>query len=261
MTDVSLVPYLNLQGYNPIAVPREQFDPLFLIGGTSRTNLKFLGRLPTLLKPGTPLPEVFRDDEAPAFGNRLSDSVDAKAGLHFLGAILAAFGAGSLGVSGEYSKAATLEYLFLNVKHDYVAPLEVAAALTLAALNPAVVANVQGFPFLYLVSDTLKSNLFAVVAFDDKNAKIELNADAIKQIVGGDVSVGVANGQHNVVSYSGTKELRFAFRAIPLKLYADKEPELQIDDAFLVARAVPAKTLPPEAYEVLAPGTAVDITE
>jgi hypothetical protein len=260
MADASLVTYLNLQGYNPIAVPREQFDPLFLIGGNSRTNLKFLGRLSTLMKPGT-LPEVFRDDEAPAFGNRLSDAVDAKAGLHFLGAILAAFGAGSLGASGQYAKATTLEYLFLNVKHDYVAPLEVAAALTLEALNPAVVANVRSFPYLYLVSDTLKSNLFAVVAYDDKNAKIELNADAIRDIVGGNVSVGVTSGQHSVVSYSGDKELRFAFRGIPLKLYTDKEPVLQIDDAFLVARAVAPRTLPPEAYEILAPGAAVDISE
>jgi hypothetical protein len=261
MADAGLVSYLNLQGYSPIAIPREQFDPLRIIGGPSQTELSYLGTLSTVLKSGTPLPEISRDDDAAAFGNRLSNVLDAKVGLQFLGSVLKAFGVASANASAAYSGAKWLQYLFLNVQHDYIAPLDLMSTVTLATLNAAVVAKLQTIPYVYIVSDTLKSNLFAVVAYDEQNAKLELNADAIKGLVGVNAGVGVSNGKNSSVSYNGPKPLRFAFRAISAKFYADKDPEINIDTEFLVARAVARKTLPPEAYEVLAPGQAINLVD
>ena len=257
----ALVAYLNLQGYNPIEIPREQFEPLRVLGGKSPTDQSYLGTLSSILTPGAPLPEVSRDDQAAEFGNRLSNAVDAKVGLSFLKSILKAFGASSADASAAYSGAKWMQYLFLNVQHDYIAPLDLMSTMTLKNINTAAVSNLQRNPYVYIVSDTLKSNLFAVVALDENNAKLELNADAIKGLVGLNAGVGVSKGNNSNVSYSGPKSLRFAFRAIGAKFYTDRDPELNIGNEFLVSKDDSEKTLPAEAYEVLAPGQAISLSD
>lgn len=259
MSDESLVSYLNLQGYNPIAIPREQFDPLTILVGNAPANLKYVGDLADLVQPGTTLPEIHRDDAVPAFGNRRSKELDGQAGFNVLGTLLAALGGSGAGISAAYGRASSVQYLFLEVLHDYVAPLRLANILDSRSLNPATVASLQS-PLVYIVTDTLKSSQFAVVAYDGAHAKLQLDAAAIRDIVGAGVSVSAGSAADGLISYSGPRRLSFAFRALRLVIGANNIPRLLLDDTFIVARAVASATLPPEAYRVLAPGKAVELS-
>jgi hypothetical protein len=153
-----------------------------------------------------------------------------------------------------------VQYLFLDVLHDYVTPLRLAALLDSKSLNPATVASLQS-PLVYIVTDTLKSSHFAAVAYDDARAKLQLDAAALREIVGAGVSVSAGSAAEGLIGYSGPRRLRFAFRALRLVIGANNIPRLLLDDTFIVARAAAAPaTLPPEAFRVLAPGKAVELS-
>jgi hypothetical protein len=83
------------------------------------------------------------------------------------------------------------------------------------------------------------SNQFGVVAYDQKEDAIEVNADAIQNILGAQASVKVASQADHVIRYSGLKRLRFGFRALGV-LYDEQHSTVRLDvhENLLVARAV-----------------------
>lgn len=255
------VSYLNLQHYNPIEVPHEQFDPLTVLGGSSPTELQPLGTLEDLLVPGTALPTIARDDPAPAFSNRRGKTVDANAGLNLLGRLLSAFGGTSATASAEYKDADSFEYLYLGVRHDFVLPLRVLPVFQTSNLQTSALDAIAAMRYAYLVTDTLKSNEFGIVAYDGKGGSIQLDADAIQNAVGAHAGIKVDGESGSLVTYTGDAYLRFAFRALRLTYdSATRHVALQIDSTFLVSRAVgEAPALPADAYELIAAGQAIDV--
>jgi hypothetical protein len=136
--------------------------------------------------------------------------------------------------------------------------MRLANVLDSKSLNPATVASLQS-PLVYIVTDTLKSSRFGVVAYDGARESIQLDAAAIRDIAAAGVSVS-GSGADGLIRYSGRRRLRFAFRALRLVIGANNIPRLLLDDTYLVTRAVAPATLPPEAFRVLAPGKAVELS-
>ncbi len=264
MAEATLAQALNEKRYSQFALPQASFDPLIVLGGSSKTELTYVADLKDLLVPGAPLPEIRRDDEAPDFGDRLSQKVNRDFGLNLLGSILKAFGGSAAGIKGAYERADTLAYYYANVRHDFVLPFTLKNAITEETVKPGAVADLKsGYPYLYIVTDTLKSNTFAVVAYDERSAKFDLNADAIRGVVGANVSISAASGADSALSYSGGTPLRFGFRALQLTLREKDLLTLVIEHSFLIARAVaeiPGEELLPDgAYAEFPAGEDVTI--
>jgi hypothetical protein len=258
------VTYLNLQHYSPIEVPREAFDPLTILGGTDPTALEPIGNLSDILTAGSAIPDIQRDDPAPNFSNRRQSAGEAKVGLNLLSKVLAFFGAGA-NASAEYGGATAFEFLFLGVMHDFVPLLRLAAAFDPQRVNASTLGSIAGVPLLYVVTDTLKSSTFGVLAYDGKHAAIQLDADAIRSVLDAHAGVQVSTDASHVVTYSGPKQLRFAFRAKQLTYdAATGRVTLSLDEHLLASRFAgggPGAAPPADAYDVPAPGQKIRIVD
>jgi hypothetical protein len=264
MGDDPFIEYLNAQGYAPIALPRERFDPLTVLGGASPTTLEPYGTLADLLLPGASVPQIDSNDSAPSFADRRGSAVDASAGVNLLGSLLKVFGGSAAAATAKYQQANSFQFLFLDVKHDSVPFLRLLACLRTQPVQSATVQSVAAIPYLYVVTDTLKSSRFGVIAYDTKGAALKLDADAIKGVLGADASVTVAAGANNVMTYSGQSELRFAFRAKRLRFDSSQAGgiALVVDDATqLASRFTEGDEAPPDAFDLPAYGVAVDIAQ
>jgi hypothetical protein len=244
--------YLNAVGYNVVSF------------AGPRKNLGYMGDLSDLVVPGPPLPEIERDDPAGDVVGRRTNRFEASVGLNLLEKLLSAFGGNEAKISAGYNHAASIQIIFLNVMHDFVAPLRVGNYLRNTRIQPESLETLSQYEHLYLVTDTLKSNQFGVVAYDQKEDAIEINADAIQNILGAQASVKVASQADHVIRYSGSKRLRFGFRALDV-LYDEQHStvRLNVHEDLLVARAKVDKqqepALPPEAFELFTPDELLEI--
>lgn len=257
------ISYLNAIGYNMVSLPREQFEPLMIFGGPP-SDLQYLGGLSDLFLPGAPSPQIQRDDPAAEVVGHRSNRLESSVGFNLVGRLLGAFGGTGANASAGYSNAAAVQLVFLNVFHDFVAPLQIGNYIRSAQTQPGSLDMVRQYERVYIITDTLKSNQFGIIAYGKEEEALEVSADAIQDILGAKGNVKITNQADNVVCYTGEKQLRFGFRALGLS-YDQKSAmlKLDVDHRFLVARAAmePQSTpfLPPEMYELLAVDELIDI--
>ncbi|MBD5656183.1 MAG: hypothetical protein IAI50_13550, partial [Candidatus Eremiobacteraeota bacterium] len=205
------------------------------------------------------------DDPAPSFANRRGSAVDANAGFNLLGSLLKMFGGSAASATAKYAQASSYQFMYLNVKHDSVSLLKLLASLQPTLVETATVQSVAKVPYLYIVTETLKSNRFGVIAYDSKGAALKLDADAIQGVFGADASVAVTAGANDVMTYSGQSDLRFAFRAKRLTLATAPAGPIKfiIDDTTQLASRFTAgdAAMPPDAFDLPATGVPIDIAE
>lgn len=250
-------------GYNVIALPRERFDPLMVLGGPL-SGLRFLGYLGDLVKTRAPLPPVEVDDPMPELAGRRSDLKEAKVGLTFLESLLRGLGwqGGSLALA--FREVAFIQMVYQEVRHDFVAPMTILNYLANAPVNPQTRDIFRQCEAVVLVTDTLKSNCFGVVAYDRDYQPLNLDIDALQEVVGVKAGILVSRESEGNLLYRGTRQLRFGFRG--LRLVLDEERSrlgLDLREEMMVARArggeEPPSALPPEAYVVPATGQLLEI--
>jgi hypothetical protein len=254
------VSYLNVIRYNPILLPREAFDPLMVLGGPPG-DLRYLGSLDDLVQSPAAPPTIERDDPASNVSDRRTSKLDAKAGFDLLGRLLKALGS-AVGASAKAEQMGGWEIVLLNVLHDFVAPLRLGGYLgSKARLRDGIKDMLSQYEAIYLVTETLKSNQFGIVAYDSSNTNAQVSADAIKDVISVTASIEVTHGSGNVLCYRGQKQLRFAFRALPLQLSPGAtNPSLGVPADALTARAVGnADEFPLDAFPVLAADQLIDV--
>ncbi len=264
MAEDPLVACLNRQSYAPIEIPHERFDPLTILGGPSPTALEPFGSLQDILVPGGALPEILRDDAASTFSDRRAERIDAKFGLNLLGKVLQAFGGSGAQASAAYRHAAAFEYLYSDVLHDCVYLIPLLKALSEKSVESETLESIAGAQYIFIVTDTLKSNKFGIVAYDAGGAGIDLSADAIENVLGASAGVHASGGENHVVTYSGDKHLRFAFRAKRLTFdAAAKKVTLSFADGPIASKSFRAGSAvsPPEAFDLPAAGEYIGIAE
>lgn len=255
---------VNQQSYAPIEIPHERFDPLTILGGESPSSLEPFGSLKDILVPGAALPEILRDDAAATISDRRAERIDAKFGLNLLRKILQAFGGTGAKASAAYERATTFECLYSDAMQDSVYLIPLLKALDEKSVEAATLASIAGAPYLYIVTDTLKSSKFGLAAYDASGAGIDLSADAIQNVLGASVGVHAAGGANHVVTYSGEKHLRFAFRAKRLTFdAATKKITLSFSGGRLASKFVHALSaeMPPEAFDLPVAAEYVSIAE
>jgi hypothetical protein len=257
MCQDKVINYLNAIRYNAVLMPREQFDPLMVFGGDS-DDLHYLGSLEDLVASESALTPITRDDQAPNISGRRTDKLEAKVGVDLLGRLFQAIGGGSIKAAAQDQQSGGFEVILLNVLHDFVAPLKIASYLANARLRDGIAESLVAYKTLYLVSETLKSNQFGVVAFDGNDSGAQLSAEAIQGLISASASIEVTKGSGGSMCYKGDKQLRFAFRALPLAWSeTDGSVRLGVDNERLVARA--EGDTPLDVFPVIAPRSLLDL--
>lgn len=208
---------LNQIGYNPILSPGTEIKPLVL---TEREGdvLTALGPISEFaINPATP-PQIKANQPSVSLSGAKVGKIDAKAGVNFLDVVLKFFGAGSLGIDLGYKKAEKIEFAFGNVKKDSVTPVELSKYLKKLEpdLNNDFYDEIDEEGKSFVIFDVLKSNTISVIAYDGENKKLDVNADAIKSVLGLEIEVKSDSKETQKIYYQGSDYLSFAFKAIPV---------------------------------------------
>jgi hypothetical protein len=185
-----------------------------LIGIQSGESL-YLGHLNQLIgESAEGLPAIEANIESAEMSGQSSSKLSIAIGANVLGSLIGAMG-GTLGVNTSYTDARRIEFTFTDVINDLVVPLAVGDYLREAdvdAGNLILQQYVLGYGSLYLITKTAKSRKF-LVKYERKNGTIaEIDAKALPQLTGGNVTVDSSHAAEGVVSFAGATPLVFGFQ-------------------------------------------------
>ncbi len=210
--------YLKELGYNIVRLPSEKVKPLDLIGGDD-SGQNWLGPIQNFCQsdrvPPTPLLEA-----TVAIDMKRTNALTLEAGLELLHNFLASFGVGSARLQSAYSKARSLELSFDRPSIHTVDPGTLGQWLLTAT-------PIAGHPFVEryfkqgctacVITETLTSRSFRVAAFDKNHQRVEVDLGALKDVLDAGVEVRGGREDHGTLSYTGSRDLTFGFKAFQLE--------------------------------------------
>ncbi len=209
------VSHLNELAWNVVRLPRENINPLLVLS-KSKGYLETLGELSDFVIEDQPKPpEIVRDQAVAEISIRETNKFELGTGLQLLKRFLSLVGASGLELEASFKNAKSIQFVYQNVLTDFVHPAKIAKYLL--SVTPDVnilLEHIDEEGEAYIITDTLKSNAFGIVAYDEKGAKIDLDISALKQLLSATPHIEVSKDGNKVVSFKGNKFLRFAFKAI-----------------------------------------------
>ncbi|HAK87982.1 MAG: hypothetical protein A2077_04710 [Nitrospirae bacterium GWC2_46_6] len=210
------VSHLNELGWNVVRLPKENINPLLTLS-KSNSYLETLGEISDFVIEDQPKPpEIVQDQSVAEISGLETDKFELGIGLKFLEKFLSLVGVAGLGLEASFKNAESIQFAYQNVLTDFVYPVKIGKYLL--SVSPDV-----SSPFMehineegeaYIITDTLRSNTFGIVAYDEKGVKIDLDISALKQLLSATPHIEVSKDEKKVVSFKGDKFLRFAFKAI-----------------------------------------------
>ena len=210
--------YLQDLGYNVVRHPREGIAPLQLLGAQNGET-HYLGGIEQLLTHASgELPGVAKDEVTVGIHGQKSSKIDAAIGINILQSALSALG-GKLGISAGFKKMRTLQFVFDQVLSDSIKPLTLGTYLRggiVDADNPVLNQYVLGNGRVFVITRTVKTNKFTVIAESSKDAAASLDVPAIQEIVSGSVKVTAASEDARTVAFEGSKCVVFGFQCFEI---------------------------------------------
>lgn len=206
--------FLKGIGYNVVRHPREGINPLDLIG-RQNDSVDYLGPLNRLItNPPGALPTIHPDTEGVKIQGKTSSRLDFSLGLDILGAVIGSFG-GNLGLSGSFTNARQIQFVFDEVKSEHVVPLEVGDYLRDGVVdvgNLILRQYVMGRGELFLITRVVKSRKFLVRFERDNEVSASVNVPALQQIAGAELKVAASVEKNHEITFEGTRHLTFGFK-------------------------------------------------
>jgi hypothetical protein len=243
------ITYLNHLGYNVILTPREGLAPGLVLAGV-KTALDRLGPLSDFVQGSPPLPFVQGNLQAPNVTQKTSNKLGLDLGVNLLDRLLKAMNACDGKIGAHYAKAANIELIFEDVLLDTMDPSALGKYLgsTLPdTVNPWM-AHLDGPGKAYVVTEIIKSDKFGVVAYGENSETLELDTQAIQQMLGGNAKVTQSGSRTRELVYQGPKHLVFGFRAVEFWIDTKNQPpafHLNLTGSILVAKGIAAPQASP----------------
>lgn len=249
--------FLESSGFSVVRLPRRDFRPLQLLS-SQKKDLYKLGELQTVMIPGNgiALPAVKVDEPAASVSGQRTGDLSIGVGLSLLTNVIGAMGGGTIGLDAQYQKAKSVSFQFTDVFTDSIEIAELDQFLGGSDVNPASkhVASLLDADDVYVMTATLKSSKLTVDAKGAAGGSVGLSVPAIKEVVGGNLTVSGADATSNTVTFEGRDRLVFGFQAVRLFYddgrYTAFEP---LQPGTTAARGIAAKPLPP-GVKPLPPG-------
>ncbi len=218
------ITYLNNLGYNVVKLPRENIKPLLVITG-EKGKLEPFGHLSDLIIDARYEPSVIYNEEMPTITGKKSNKLDMKVGIDLLDRLLLAMGTTSLGIEAAYKNIDSIRIIFKNVLSDTILPIEIDKYLSSGRPKTGGLLDswIDSKGKAYLITETIKSNAFGVIAYDKNGYSCKIDVSGIEDILGGSGEIRLSIEQNNTVFYEGKKFLVFGFKA--LYFWIDKNQE------------------------------------
>jgi hypothetical protein len=210
--------YLKQYGFSVVRLPRADIPPGLLLERDGR-DLTDLGGLETVFVAGnTTTPKITLDEPAAQLSGQIRTTLSLGLGLSLLEQFLRAFGGSSAGLEAQYQQAKSLSFEFDEVFTDSIEPAALEQFLSQADVDPRSVnaRRLLDEDRVYVVTRTLKANRFLVEGQKDSKAGVQVNLPAIRDIVGGSVTVATEGQSKSKLSFAGGQRLVFGLQAVRL---------------------------------------------
>lgn len=236
--------YLKSFNYNVVRLPRADIRPLQILVKKS-SSLEALGDISSLMITGShkPLPDIKENVKTASISGKRTNDLSLDVGLTILGNIIGAMGGGSLGLKAQYNNARTLAFEFQDVLSDSIELIKLDQFLTDAGTDPFSnhLKKLLESDKVYIITSTIKSKTVNVEANKTDKTSLEVDATAIKEILGPSVKLGSNAEKSTKMSYTGTEDLVFGFKAVKLVYEEGKYVAFEtIDDGGFSTGAVKA---------------------
>lgn len=214
------VSHLNEQGYNVVRLPREKINPLQVL---CRVNdgLEILGDIRDFVIEDKPSPPAIdQDQQAAAIAGLESDKFESNSGIGLLKRLLSYLGAGGIELKAEFSKTDSIQFEYDNVLSDnvYLIKIEKYLKAVTPDLSSRLLEKINDEGGLYIITETIKSNGFNVVAKDSSGNKLDIDISGLKDILKANFKVDLSKAHELTLKFKGEKYLRFGFKAVGLWL-------------------------------------------
>lgn len=211
------VNYLKTLGLNTIRHPEENIKPLMLLGEYNGER-GIIGTLDQLVEDATAaIPQITSSIAANINGERTS-KLPISLGISILGNIIGALG-GNLGIKAAYENARKIQFAFKNVVRERANIVNVGDYIQSGEVKWEHII-LQKYLFgkgnLYVLTEVVRSDEVGVTAYTKDKSSLAVEVPVIKEIVGGNISVGHEAESMTEVAYKGNKKLAFGFLAIEL---------------------------------------------
>lgn len=214
------VSQLNEQGYNVVRLPREKINPLQVLCRTN-ADLEILGEIGDFVIEGKPYPPAIdQDQQAAVIAGLETDKFELNAGLGLLKRLLSYLGAGGIELGAKFSRVDSIKFLYDNVLSDTIYPIKIEKYLKTVTpdLSSRLLENLNDEGELYIITDTLKSNGFNVVATDSSDNTVDIDISGLQDILKAKFKVDLSKTHERTLSFKGEKYLRFGMKAVGLWL-------------------------------------------
>ncbi|MBD2080622.1 hypothetical protein [Leptolyngbya sp. FACHB-17] len=214
------VDHLNQLGYNALKLPRQNIAPLMVLSRDPQTSIcSLFGHISDIVEdPSVPLPKIWENLHAGTISGMRTNRLEFKFGLSILNTLLSAIGAKSAGFESAFGNASTLEFEYENAVLDNVMPASVSAYLRRATpfIDESLIPHFDAPGEAFIIIDVLKSNSFGIRAYRDDGGGIDLNLNAVKEIVGISAKFAIEKKADLKISFKGEEPLGFGFKACPI---------------------------------------------
>jgi hypothetical protein len=226
--------YLNSLGYNVVRLPREGITPLTVLIQDPNAPLvvTVYGHITEIVvESNLSLPTVFKNLDVGTINGLKTSRFELNLGIAFLKILLSALGEKSARIESVFKDAEQIEFEYSNVIYDTVMPTSVATFLRSSqpSFDDKLLANFDADGKAYIVIDVLKSNRFCIQAFKETGDEVEINIDAIKEVLGVSSKITVEKSEGLKVSFEGGQPLGFAIKVCPFWIeVVDGKPQFRI---------------------------------
>ncbi|MBD2358340.1 hypothetical protein H6G41_27645 [Tolypothrix sp. FACHB-123] len=214
------IDHLNQLGYNAIKLPREGITPLTILSRDSKTGISsiYANITDIVADPMPPLPQVFTNLQAGTISGLRTNKLEFNFGISILNNLLSALGGKSAGIKSVFGKASAIEFEYENVLYDTVMPAAVSKFLRQSQplIDEDFIAQFNEEGEAYIIIDVLKSNSFGIRLYQDNVQGIDINIDAVKNVIGLDSKISVEKKGDTKISFNGSQSLGFGFKACPI---------------------------------------------
>lgn len=198
------ITHLNRVGCNVVRLPRENIDPLLILS-RSNSHLETLGDISDFVIGDQPKPEIDRDQAAAKISGLKTDKFELGVGLRFLQRLLSYIGVGRIGLEATFKKADSVQFVYENVLIDSVLPAKIGRYLL--SVGPDVsspfMEHINDEGEAYVITETLKSNAFGVIAYDKSDVKLDIDISALRELLSATPKIGLSKDEKNVISFEG----------------------------------------------------------
>jgi hypothetical protein len=209
---------LNEKGYNVVRLPRENINPLQVVA-KSNGELEILGDIADFVIEDRPAPPAINSGQQVATITGMeSDKFEMKTGLSLLQRLLSYLGAGTVELKATFSMADSIQFIYQNVLTDNIYPRRIEKYLTAVTpdLSSRLLENLNDEGELFIITDTLKSNSFGVMASRADNHNVDVNISALKDLLSANFNIQVSKTAQNALTFEGKKSPCFGFKVIGL---------------------------------------------